>query len=75
MPSPVPASTSLLDSLIHPATLAERLGCTERTLSEWRVRGAGPDYVRVGRGVRYTPDAVDRWLRSQVHTSTADELR
>lgn len=69
------AGTALLDSLISPATLADRLGTTERTLGEWRVNGRGPAFIRVGRGVRYRPEAVDAWLLSQERASTAEELR
>lgn len=65
---------SLLASLISPATLAEALGTTERTLSEWRIRGTGPAYLRVGRTVRYRPERVDEWLLAQEHRSTAEEL-
>lgn len=75
MPVNSPASTSLLDALVAPATLAERLGTTERSLSEWRIKGRGPKFIRVGRGVRYRPEAVDAWLLSQEHTSTSEEVR
>lgn len=68
-------STSLLDSLVSPAILAARLGTTERSLSEWRIKGRGPKYIRVGRGVRYRPEAVDAWLLSQEHASTSEEVR
>ncbi|QCQ17183.1 helix-turn-helix transcriptional regulator [Microbacterium sp. RG1] len=68
--SPAP----LLATLISPATLAEALGTTERTLSEWRIRGTGPAYLRVGRSVRYRPESVDTWLLAQEHLSTAEEL-
>jgi hypothetical protein len=68
-------STSLLDSLVPPAILAARLGKTERCLSEWRITGRGPKYLRVGRGVFYTPEAVDVWLLSQEHASTSEEVR
>lgn len=64
---------SLLTTLIDPATLAEALGTTQRTLSEWRIRGYGPSYLRVGRTVRYRPEAVDSWLLAQEHVSTAEE--
>lgn len=65
----------LLDSLVAPATLAERLGTTERSLSEWRIKGRGPKFIRVGRSVRYRPEAVDEWLLSQEYASTSEELR
>jgi len=68
------APASLLSTLISPATLAEALGTTERTLSEWRIRGTGPAYLRVGRTVRYRPERVDEWLLAQEHRSTAEEL-
>lgn len=67
------ASTPLLDSLITPATLAEGLGTTERSLAEWRITGRGPKFIRVGRSPRYRPEAVDEWLLAQEHTSTSEE--
>lgn len=70
-----PVGTPLLDSLVAPSTLAERLGTTERSLSEWRIKGRGPKYIRVGRGVRYRPEAVDAWLLALEHASTSEEVR
>ena len=67
------AAAPVLDGLITPAVLSARIGQTERTLSEWRITGNGPAYIRVGRGVRYRPEAVDAWLLSRERTSTADE--
>jgi hypothetical protein len=75
MPTPILVSSPLLDSLITPRTLAERLGTTERNLSEWRISGRGPKYLRIGRSPRYTPESVDAWLRAQEHGSTSEELR
>lgn len=33
---------------------AEMLGLSPRTLENWRVRGDGPGFVKVGRAVRYS---------------------
>lgn len=74
MPISPPTTTSLLDSLITPSTLAERLGTTERSLSEWRITGRGPRFIRVGRSVRYRPEAVDTWLLAQEFASTSEEV-
>lgn len=74
MPTSVVSSPSVLDNLISPATLAERLGTTERSLSEWRIKGRGPNFIRVGRGVRYRPEAVDAWLLAQEYASTSEEV-
>ncbi len=68
-------SAPVLDGLLTPAMLAERLGLTERTLSEKRITGTGPAFIRLGTHVRYRPEVVDAWLLSQEHTSTAEEVR
>ena len=43
-----------------------------KTLADWRVRGVGPAYARVGRHVRYRPADVDEWLSSRTGISPAD---
>lgn len=40
---------------------AQYLGVSEGTLKEWRYRGKGPLFVRVGKHVRYDPVDVRRW--------------
>lgn len=69
-----PVSTDLLDSLVKPSTLADRLGLSERTLADWRLDGRGPRFVRISRrAVVYRPEDIDAWLESQVRSSTAEE--
>jgi predicted DNA-binding transcriptional regulator AlpA len=75
MPPRTPTSTAVLDSLITPATLADRLGLTERTLSEKRITGTGPAFVRIGKSVRYRPESIDAWLLAQEYSSTSQEVR
>ena len=75
MPPRTTTSTALLDSLITPATLADRLGLTQWTLSEKRIMGTGPAYVRIGKSVRYRPESVDAWLLAQEYNSTSREVR
>lgn len=65
----------VLDGLLTPPALAERLEVTERTLSEWRITGRGPAFIRLGKTVRYRPLAVETWLLSQEHQSTSEEVR
>jgi hypothetical protein len=48
--------------LARPADVAEFLGKPEKTLADWRTRGIGPRYHRVGRDVRYRWDDVEEWL-------------
>jgi predicted site-specific integrase-resolvase len=44
--------------------LAEQLGCHERTVARWRMKGSGPRFTSAGRRVIYNKDDVTAWLRS-----------
>jgi excisionase family DNA binding protein len=61
------AHTALLTE--HQA--ADRLSVKVKTLQAWRVRGGGPKFVKVGRLVRYTEEALQEFIcrRTMAHTS------
>ena len=44
---------------------ADYLGVPVATLYQWRLKGAGPRSVRVGRYLRYGPGDVEMWLNEQ----------
>jgi hypothetical protein len=41
--------------------LAARLNVSSRTLERWRAAGIGPEFIRLGKLVRYQP--VSNWLK------------
>tara|TARA_Y100000296_G_scaffold13808_1_gene16108 strand:+ start:229 stop:597 length:369 start_codon:yes stop_codon:yes gene_type:complete len=51
--------------------VAKLLGIAKETLNVWRVRGDGPEYIKVGRLVRYKRDAILDYVEGRVkkHTS------
>lgn len=49
-----------------PAQVAEVLGIPEKTLAEWRSQGIGPEYLKIGRYVRYQWSDVNAWLDTRV---------
>jgi hypothetical protein len=53
------------------------LSVSDHTLRNWRVRGFGPAFVKLGRGknspVAYTDEALQEWVRKQTRMSTSDE--
>ncbi|MBK8230668.1 MAG: helix-turn-helix domain-containing protein [Candidatus Eisenbacteria bacterium] len=70
---PTPSSPILLP----PPDAARLLGVSVATLTDWRQRGAGPAFVRIGDGprgrVRYPADALRMWIQAlPVHQSTAE---
>jgi hypothetical protein len=52
---------------------AEWLGVSPRTLIDYRSRGGGPRWVRLGRAVRYRTDWLDHWADENAVTSTSQE--
>jgi predicted DNA-binding transcriptional regulator AlpA len=55
------ADTSL-EVLLTEEQAAELLALSVRTLQAWRLRGAGPAFVRAGSAVRYQRTAIAEWI-------------
>jgi excisionase family DNA binding protein len=48
-----------------PLALSRLLSIPVATLYKWRQQGVGPPAVRLGKHIRYRPEAVEQWLKSQ----------
>ena len=53
------------EALMSPEALAEFLGVPIKTVYQWRYRNLGPRGIKVGKHVRYAPEAVREWLERQ----------
>ena len=62
-------------TLLNTEQTAQRLGLSPRTLERYRVTGEGPEYLKIGRAVRYTASALGRWLKGCTRRSTSDDGR
>lgn len=51
------------DRFWRPEDLAFTLSVTKDVLRQWREKGLGPRWVRIGRQIRYDPGAVRDWIR------------
>ena len=62
------------ETLLKTDQLAKRLGISLITIRKWRVvgGGAGPDYIRCGRAVRYRWSDVLDWMERRRTTSTSE---
>lgn len=59
------------ESLLTTAEAATILGTSPRTLEDWRFRGGGPVYRKVGRRlVRYSAADLERFLADGARTNT-----
>jgi hypothetical protein len=59
------------EQLATPQEVADYLRKPVKTLAEWRCRGLGPQYRKVGRDVRYDWTDVRAWLDAQPAGATA----
>lgn len=56
-------------NLLTPADVASRLSIDQKTLSNLRHRGGGPEFVRINsRCVRYNEHALTEWVAARSHS-------
>lgn len=52
--------------ILTPADVAKLLDVTEQTLAQWRSEKRGPNYTRLGKGVFYRADDLQKWIAANV---------
>jgi predicted DNA-binding transcriptional regulator AlpA len=50
---------------LNVAELAIYLGVARHSLYEWRVKGTGPPWFRLGKKIKYRPEDVEDWIAEQ----------
>lgn len=50
------------EGLMNEAEAAGLLGLSRCTLQSWRYHGRGPDFLRLGRAIRYSRDDLMAWM-------------
>lgn len=50
---------------------ASYLGLAVSTLNKWRCVGGGPEYLKLGKAVRYRVADLDEWINSSRRSHTA----
>ena len=61
-----------MNRLLTPGEVAKRLVISPSTLKWWRSKRRGPEWVTVGRHIRYPEANLDSWLARQPGTVTAE---
>jgi hypothetical protein len=57
---------------INQKQAAEHLGVPERSLENYRQRGGGPPFYKIGARVVYESAELDAWLATRRRVSTTD---
>jgi hypothetical protein len=61
------------DELVPERAFCEECGITDHTAREWRRRGTGPEYLRLGKAVFYRRSRIKRWHDSRSFRRRIDE--
>lgn len=52
-----------MDRMLRPSEVTERIPVIpEKTLANWRSRGEGPPYLKIGGRIYYPESDLDEWL-------------
>lgn len=61
------------NELLTTAEVAAILKCHKNHLEQLRVKGGGPEFVKLGPGtVRYRRGAIDAWIDARTRRSTSE---
>jgi hypothetical protein len=66
------AAVSTCDPLLDENAAAEFLRMSAKTLRRWRCIGGGPEFIKVGRLVRYQRSGLEHFIRARTRISTSD---
>jgi len=61
-----------LEPLLDEVQVAKWTGRSVPTLQKDRLRGTGPQFIKMGRLVRYRPADIEAWLAKRVRRSTSE---
>ncbi|MFF2955595.1 helix-turn-helix domain-containing protein [Kitasatospora sp. NPDC057965] len=70
-PDNPPTTVPLPTRFLTPEDIASLFGVPLETVYQWRRKHTGPPGFRVGRHLRYHPDAVAQWVTDQTHQTAA----
>lgn len=59
-------------ALLTESEAAQLVNLSVRTFQTWRVRGGGPQFVKLGGAVRYRRRDLDAWVESHLARTTGD---
>ncbi|RWB91176.1 MAG: DNA-binding protein [Mesorhizobium sp.] len=63
-----------VEAFLASTDVAAVLGISAKTLANWRVRGCGPKYAKIGSRVIYSPAELFAFVQSRTRSSTSSSV-
>jgi predicted DNA-binding transcriptional regulator AlpA len=61
-------TTDSIANVLTPDEISTSYKISKRTLENWRRKGSGPPWIRLGRQVRYPRSGFEAWINAQRET-------
>ncbi|WP_412057307.1 helix-turn-helix transcriptional regulator [Bartonella sp. DGB2] len=61
-------------SFLNQVDLSRRWGISARTLEQWRWRGEGPAFIKIGRVVRYRAEDIRHYEKQHILTCSGQTI-
>ena len=69
----VSLTLSNIEPLITTRQAATLVGLSHRTLESMRIKGDGPEYLQLGRAIRYEICELERWIESNRKAASSEQ--
>jgi predicted DNA-binding transcriptional regulator AlpA len=60
------------ERLVSAKEAARILGVHPNTLCKWRIYGRGPQFIKVGRRIRYSTNKISTWMSERTYSNTSE---
>jgi len=64
---------SAIEPLLTPEQAAKIFNLSTSWLAKSRMEGCGPEFVKIGRAVRYPESSLRRFIKARMRASTGEE--
>ncbi len=61
-----------MEKLIDEKQVEKFYGLKQSSLQKWRCLGGGPNFIKIGRSVRYRPSDIESFINDHLRISTSD---
>lgn len=61
-----------MEKLLNEKEVEKIFGIKRSCLQKWRCLGGGPNYIKIGRSVRYRPSDIENFIHEHQRISTSD---
>jgi predicted DNA-binding transcriptional regulator AlpA len=59
----------MLNPLLNEKEVAKLLNLSVKTIQRYRLIGGGPEFIKINKSVRYSPQSIEEYLKPRVRST------